>query len=299
MIGEVAEIVQREVVYMSDLLPLRFAGFFNELVRAFQAAGIEWRLLQGTRDVWVRDFMPVQTGPDRFVQFIYNPDYLRKSPMWRSTMSDTASICRSIGIKPEAVNLVLDGGNLERLAGKAIATDKVYAENPGCLKELLRDSLVHSLGLDQLIIIPQEPGDILGHVDGIVRILDAGTVLINDYGSKSQQRFSERIRQVLHLAGFSTIPIPYAARSDQDSMNATGVYMNFLRINNYVFLPVFGIEEDHHALKIFESLFCGYKVFPVWSNAIAAEGGVINCVTWNIADRRRPEDVLPTNCASR
>jgi hypothetical protein len=127
--------MQREVVYISDLLPLRYAAYFQELNSALQAAGTECSLLPGTKDVWVRDFMPVQTAPDRFVQFIYNPDYLRKQARWRRTISDPVSICATIGMETEKADLLLDGGNLERFAGKAILTDKVLLENPNHSKD--------------------------------------------------------------------------------------------------------------------------------------------------------------------
>ena len=39
-----------------------FTEFLNE-------RGIEYRLLEGTRDIWVRDFMPVKTGDGRHVSF--------------------------------------------------------------------------------------------------------------------------------------------------------------------------------------------------------------------------------------
>jgi agmatine deiminase len=208
--------MQREVVYVSDLLPLRFASFFQDLNKALQTAGIECRLLPGAKDVWVRDFMPVQTVLDRFVQFIYNPDYLQKQARWRRTISDPASICAAIGIKTEKANLVLDGGNLERFAAKAILTDKVFLENPSHSEDSICRDLAHLLGLEQVIIIPQEPGDMLGHVDGLVRFLDDETVLVNDYTSESQRPFCAVQQQVLHAAGLLTIQIPYAAGVDQN-----------------------------------------------------------------------------------
>lgn len=272
----------REVVYISDLLPHRFASFYEDLSKALRTAGIGCRFLPGTKDVWVRDFMPLQTAPDRFVRFTYNPDYLRKYAKWRRTISETSSICEAIGIKTQETNLLLDGGNLERFERKAILTDKVLAENPGYSEDLVRKELLRILGLEQLIFVPQEPGDILGHVDATARFLDADTVLVNDFLSQSQQRFCDGLQNLLHRAGLRTIPIPCAARDDQAPLNAYGLYMNFLRVGDCIFLPVFDDKTDQLALEAFGQLFHGYRIFPVRSNVIAAEGGALNCVTWNI-----------------
>ena len=40
-------------------------------------------MLQGTKDIWAVDYMPVQIQDDEFVQFVYNPDYLQ-SKKWRN-----------------------------------------------------------------------------------------------------------------------------------------------------------------------------------------------------------------------
>ena len=35
--------------------------------------------------------------------------------------------------------------------------------------------------MDRLIFIPQEPGDVTGHADGVVRFIDGDSVVVNDY----------------------------------------------------------------------------------------------------------------------
>lgn len=49
-----------------------------------------------------------------------------------------------------------------------------------------------------------------------------------------------------------------------------------------LFVPVFGLKEVEQALRHFEDLFDNQVVVPVVANEVAKQGGVLNCVTWNI-----------------
>jgi len=65
-------------VYASDLLPGRFPSVYDGLVRILSEHGIGRGVLGGTRDIWVRDFMPLQVDRDgTFVLSRYAPDCLR------------------------------------------------------------------------------------------------------------------------------------------------------------------------------------------------------------------------------
>jgi agmatine deiminase len=52
-------------------------------------------------------------------------------------------------------------------------------------------------------------------------------------------------------------------------------------MNGIVFVPKFGIKEDDIAVKAFEKIF-GKPIVQVDSSEIANDGGVLNCITWNI-----------------
>ena len=65
--------VQSNKVYFSKRLT--WYKCWKELNRVLDEAGIDFDLLENTNDKWVRDFMPVQLEKDKFVSYIYNPDY--------------------------------------------------------------------------------------------------------------------------------------------------------------------------------------------------------------------------------
>jgi len=61
----------------------------------------------------------------------------------------------------------LDGGNVVAWGDRAIVTDKVFRENPGATWDGLIEALKADLGLAELIIVPREPFDPIGHSDGM------------------------------------------------------------------------------------------------------------------------------------
>ena len=63
--------------------------------------GVPHAALSGTRDIWVRDFMPIQVSPARFERYHYMPDYLREDKQYARLISDPAEVCRA--------NAFLDG----------------------------------------------------------------------------------------------------------------------------------------------------------------------------------------------
>ena len=62
-------------IYFSDLLVRKHDLLWEHLARLLDSNGIDYGLLAGTRDIWVRDYMPVQVADDDFVMFRYEPDY--------------------------------------------------------------------------------------------------------------------------------------------------------------------------------------------------------------------------------
>src|SRR5437870_4103876 len=117
--------------------------------------------------------------PKTLVKFRYEPNYLRDDPELKTgddvleSLRDLASCNRS--------SITLDGGNVIGSKTKAILTDKIFRENPGWLRHNLQAKLRKLLHVDQLIVVPREPFDPIGHADAMVRFVDEKTVLVNDY----------------------------------------------------------------------------------------------------------------------
>ena len=56
-------------VYFSALLPEVCPVTYSGLVEILDRYGVPHSLLEGTKDIWCRDYMPIQTIDNRFVLF--------------------------------------------------------------------------------------------------------------------------------------------------------------------------------------------------------------------------------------
>lgn len=276
---------QTNFLYLADSLKKIYPSFFNEFEKVLIDCHIPYEFLTPTKDVWAVDYMPVQIEKNKLVQFVYNPDYLSKYNKWRKTISDVEAICKEIDIIPEKTDILLDGGNVVRANDKMIMTDKVFIENPAIQKRALIKRLEKIFETDRIVFVPRHPLDFTGHADGITRFLNDDTVLINAGSEKATQRekkFELSLRLALHNACLEYIEIPSNTSGNSKIQEANGEYLNYLQMENVIILPVFGIKEDDMVEKKFKELFPGITLATVKSNDIAKEGGILNCISWNI-----------------
>ena len=266
------------IVYVSGLLRRRYPEVRDALKAAL---GGNLRSITGTKDIWCRDYMPIQLTQDRFVQFKFAPEYLKDYAHRRT--EDGASLLRLRNCVYS--DLVVDGGNVVRWGDTVVMTEKVYQENPKIPRPELRQKLQKLLEVSRLVMIPVEPRDICGHSDGVVRFVDHDTVLVNDY-SDVEPAYSQRLLAALARHGLDAIPFTYCPTDERGTdpgiPPATGCYINFLQTQDKICVPAFGLAADEKAAIILAELFPQCQVIPVWCPKLALEGGAINCVTWNI-----------------
>jgi agmatine deiminase len=272
---------QTNSLYLADGLPEKYATFFSQFEKILNNCNIPFQLLPHTKDVWAVDYMPVQICINNFIQFAYNPDYLRKIISGRKSISDVDAICNAINVSPVKSNIKLDGGNVMRTTDKVIMCDKIFKENPAIQELDLIKELQTLFQVDKLIFIPTHPGDFTGHADGMVRFYDSDTVLINDY-SKEDINFQLRFRLALHNAGLKYIKIPYNPYNNKKPNHANGEYINFLQMHQAIMIPTFGMAEDKVVVQLFEQLFPSQTIVTVDSNDLAYDSGILNCISWNI-----------------
>jgi agmatine deiminase len=267
-------------LYLADCLPQKQPVFYKIFEKILRENKIQFDLLPRTKDIWAVDYMPIQVNREKFVQFKYEPDYLMNSKTWRNTISNTSEICAAINIPTIQLPVKIDGGNIIAGKVKVIMCDKVIKENPEHGNSTI-DMIRNILEVDQVVLLPWDHTDIIGHADGLTRFVDDKTVLINNY-SDADKLYGDQIKSALRKAGLEFIEIPYNPYNNQTDLSAEGIYLNYLEMEQHIFLPVFGKKEDELAIKQFENLFVGKTIVPVPSSEIAKEGGVMNCISWNI-----------------
>jgi agmatine deiminase len=271
---------QTNKLYLSDCLPIKHPKFFADFEEVLKKIGISLELLSGTKDIWAVDFMPIQVSLDKFIQFNYNPDYLQ-SKKWITSISDVESICNTINLKRLKSEIVIDGGNVTKATDKVIMCDKIFLENPNYGRRQLSNKLRELFEVDELYFVPQQPKDFTGHADGMIRFLDNNTVIINDH-SKEKPEFQRAFKIAIDNAGLEYIEIPYNPYGNRTYGQANGDYINYLQMQNTVVIPTFGIKEDDIVVRQFEQLFKGQNIATIESNEVADNGGILNCITWNI-----------------
>ncbi len=274
-------------ILVSAELETRFPNIFRELKAIVEQSGATFHALQGTLDIWCRDYFPIQTAKNTYVTYTYDPDYLEgeQDSITRKIVFDFGKARMvSIGIK-------LDGGNLMKGADFVMLTEKVFRENgandPRAKKRLL-DVIESAFG--QAIIFPNEPNDQIGHIDGEVMLVDK-VLFVNDYSEylseKEYAAFERKLSKV--AASLKTegrisriVKLPYKLLDTNDDWSCVGSYVNFLHFGNVVILPRYGTANDERARELVQSALPRHRLHSIECTELAREGGVLNCVTAGI-----------------
>jgi agmatine deiminase len=282
--GQISSIMitdsQTNFLHLADTLPTKYPDFYKRFKKVLTDCNINFALLPNTKDVWAVDYMPIQTELDKFVRFVYNPSYLQTKKLLK-TISDVDKICNEIGVNTFKTDIILDGGNVTRWKNKVVMTDRVFKDNPTYERKQLIKQLYELFQIDKLYFVPEQPSDFTGHSDGMVRFIDENTVVINDY-SQDKEWFHRAFEIAIHNTGLNYIKIPYNVYNNNSINQANGDYINYLQMENAIIIPTFGIKEDDEAIKQLETIFAGQTISTIDSNEIANDGGILNCITWNI-----------------
>ncbi len=203
------------------------------------------------------------------------------------------------------VPLVLDGGNFAHNGGGiGIVTNRVITDNENYSIREIKDIFNTYLGIDQLIIIPIEPGDETGHTDGLIRFIDSNTIIVGAYPEefkigdcyipchelKESSTFMNNLASLLQYElgdEFNIIRVQNAIPRNPERKNdvapAFGNYINFIRLRKEILLPQYNIPEDIDAETIFKKHFKKLDIITVKIKGIkelSYQGGVLNCISW-------------------
>ena len=270
-----------QTVYMSEILKKKYPDTCNRLISILEKHKVKYSFLKATKDIWCRDYMPVQTPSGKLIQFTYDPSYLRDNKEWEDSRSDVKEVCRLNNIEALFSDINLDGGNVLICDGRAIISDRVFSENPNRDK----DEIVKELGqlLEcEIIIIPAENDDMTGHADGMVRFVNRNIILGNNL-EEEYKYWRERMQKVIEKYNLKYINMPFFVPKDsKHPLSAVGIYVNYLEVNNLIVLPVFGRDEDKQAIDIIQKTFPNKVIETIDYNDVALEGGLLNCTTWVI-----------------
>jgi hypothetical protein len=274
---------ETNTIFFADCLRERYPSVFWEASVFLIANGITVKTIKYTKNIWCRDYMPIQVG-DHFVKFRYaDSNFKHRKPPIPSCYRQ---------FDPIISDILLDGGNIMRCGYKAFITEKVKWDNPG-----LKVSKLEELLETEVVLIPVEPYDDLGHSDGILNFTPQGTLIINDYLAMKKEywhRYHDKL--VSRLNGWSIRHLPNLFEKipkitekqfrkkfpfSDDFNPGWGYYMNFLQVKDIILLPKFNIIEDIFVLHRIKELFPTFKVKQIDCSELSMEGGLVHCTTVN------------------
>ena len=268
-------------VYFSNWLPKECPNLYKNLNQILNDNSVECRLLKNTNDIWCRDFMPIQTGDNRFVSYKYLPNYLN-NPDDKKYITDVHKV-GNIDFMSEHGNvvdldLIIDGGNIVKCGNKIVMTEKVFVENCNLSHDKIRQMLTDAFQCEIVFIPWDYMHEKYGHSDGVIHYLGGERVLMTNY-EQFDVDMAYKFRRALG-EHFEVINLCY----DVENLNYNSwAYINYLQIGKLVLVPQLGIPEDQQALKQISALLPECKVIGV-ADAMEAvsKGGALNCISWNV-----------------
>ena len=270
-------------VYFSDLLPKKCPILNQHIVEALETNKIRYAYLSETKDIWCRDFMPIQIEEDRFVFYKYTPDYLQ-TPYYRRLQTNPDKVFQAPQNRLEQVtrnaitiDLVIDGGNVVKCGDTIVMTEKVFVENKDKTRTEVERILKDAFCCD-ILFLPWDRKETFGHSDGIVHYAGDGKILLTNYDDSSLYYF-RRFRKVLEKQ-FEVVPLKYATKRRHAHSWA---YINFLQIGRLILVPQLGLEEDEQALEQIANALSDFEVIGIPALEAVRRGGGLNCISWNVS----------------
>jgi agmatine deiminase len=270
------------------------------------AAGLAWLGARGVDlnkvqplpgplgDIWARDYSPIYgintyTGEAVAHKF----SFAAYSPAYQETFGPSVKVDDRFvwteGFTTYRSALLLDGGNLLTNGdGTYVLTRRVLRDNAGVPN--LYAKLEQWLGAERLIIIDEEPGDRIGHINHL-KFLSSNKILIGipDEKDSPRLRYLRNLHSQFEIYGYEVIGVPFPESLGRPRVSGEEVgpalYANSLLVNGRVLVSTFGIEEyDSAALEIYRNALPDYEVIGIDASILINDGGAINCASKEIPD---------------
>jgi agmatine deiminase len=257
-----------------------------------------------TDDAWLRDTGPTfvidDAGDLVAIDWTFNT-WGGKYPPWDRDDAVASALAGLAGARVVRPGLVVEGGALEVDGeGTLIVTEPTLIDphrNPGISREEMERRLGELLGVTRVVWLPEGivGDDTDGHVDDIVRFVEAGRVACAfepdpaDPNHGPLDACLARLREAHDARGkrLDVVPIPMPPPIEADGARLPASYLNFYVANRAVLVPTFGAPTDEPALERLADLFPGRRVLPVPSRTLVRGLGAVHCLTQQQPTSRR------------
>lgn len=265
---------QCNAVYFSEWLKKDYPDIFKGLAVMLNRHDVAYDIIPNTKDVWCRDYMPLQLDKERYLCYEYKPDYLMKNANNRKYITDSLNVCRDMQLNIKETPLIMDGGNVVKVGNKAIMTEKVFVENPSMDEDSLKKQLEKQMECE-VVFIPWDRNEKYGHSDGIIKPISDNTILMTNYHDFDREYTNEVVKRL--SSKFEIETLSYKVRKTAPESWA---YINFLTVGKLIVLPALGKEEDEQALSQIKRYYSECLVEQLNISDLVKDGGGLNCVSW-------------------
>ncbi|HCY77643.1 MAG TPA: hypothetical protein DHV28_17160 [Ignavibacteriales bacterium] len=273
-------------IFFSNRLKLDFPKTCAEIEHVLNSYGIQPDFLPETKDIWARDYMPIQVDDKTFIEYRYDPDYLQGTMKNRRELKTYPDIvCDAIKLPTKKTDIILDGGNVVKSKNAIILTDKVIVENKRTYnKHQLLDELHEVFQVDKVGLIPWDDKCEFGHSDGMLRFINEDTVLISGFYETADIEFKEYLLKSLKKAKLNWEWLRCSKRETEKNI----AYINFLQIKDLILIPKLNAIEDDNALMQISKYYPDYAesamIAQVDMTEIVKLSGALNCISWTLKE---------------
>lgn len=244
-----------------------------------------------TDDIWVRDYGPIigldSSGQQVVVDSIYDP-----LPNYPQAQDNAMSLRWAAHHEIPACTLDLhtEGGNLwSDGAGTLLMSDEFQRRDSTLTMDDMLAALHRVFQFDKLIITPHLQEEETGHIDLLVKLADAQTVLVTEPGdslnTERLRQTGELFRQQTNAGGepYHVIELPALPQYfNWGLFSVWRSYTNALTVNGRVLVPTYHEPADAHALEIYQQAMPDFTIIPIDCKVSINGGGAVHCLTKEI-----------------
>jgi agmatine deiminase len=271
---------QTNRIYLSVRLEIDYPTVHSNIITALNNLQIQPQYLTNTKDIWARDYMPIQIWKDEFIEYRYDPDYLQgKRKGYRDLKTYPDIVCTKNNL-PTTIktDLILDGGNVVKSENTIILTNKVSLENRWTKTETIK-RLREIFKVENVILIPWYKKEKFGHSDGVLRFINNDTVLISDI-----DQYNDPLIRKIKING---LRIKWLKFDTAKKHKMRWAYLNFIQMENALLVPKLGIDEDEQAFNKIKDFYKDYvdtkRIVQVEiRDLVKYGGGGLNCISWTL-----------------
>jgi agmatine deiminase len=241
-----------------------------------------------TDDIWVRDYGPFvgldASGQQVAVHATYDP--LSTYPQTRDN-SMPARWAAHNEIPMHELDLHTEGGNYwSDGTGTLIMSDETFIRHQTLSYDEVEHRLRSAFSFDKLIVTPHLLQEETGHVDLLVKLASAQTVLVSQAAPSINAENLRRTRDIFQSATnargerYQVIELPSLPRYHNWGMfSIWRSYTNSLTVNGRVLVPIYGELTDEIALKAYERAMPYHEIIPINCKWGINGGGAVHCMT--------------------